>query len=163
MFRVNDRVMQTKNNSSIQLRDSEGNQLPQGVFNGEVGTIHNIILNKVVVNFDGRYAEYQPDGLSELKLSYATTIHKSQGTEYDTVIIPLLMAHRIMLSRNLLYTAVTRAKRRVLLVGQKKALYTAIHTSRIGKRKTLLAERIKLTHQELTSNTPSASTLKMAS
>ena len=163
MFRVNDRVMQTKNNNSIQLRDADGNELPQGVFNGEVGTIHDIILNKVVVNFDGRYAEYHPDGLSELKLSYATTIHKSQGTEYDTVIIPLLMAHRIMLSRNLIYTAVTRAKRRVLLIGQKKALYTAIHTSRMGKRKTLLAERIRENHQNLTSKASTDSTpLKMA-
>ena len=84
---------------------------------------------KVVVNFDDRYAAYSLDDLSELTLSYASTIHKAQGSEYDTVIIPLLMAHRILLTRNLLYTAVTRAKRRVLLVGQKKALYTAIHTA----------------------------------
>ena len=66
------------------------------------------------------------------------------------MIIPLLMAHRILLTRNLIYTAVTRAKRRVLLVGQKKALYTAIHTNRQGKRKTLLAERMRLYHQSQT-------------
>ena len=101
----------------------------------------------IFINFDERYADYPLDGLSELTLSYASTIHKAQGSEYDTVIIPLLMAHRILLTRNLLYTAVTRAKRRVLLVGQMKALYTAIHTSRKGKRKTLLAERMRLYHQ----------------
>ena len=72
------------------------------------------------------------------------------GVPYDTVIIPLLMAHRILLTRNLLYTAVTRAKRRVLLVGQIKARYTAIHTSRKGKRKTLLAERMRVYHQSQT-------------
>ena len=147
MFRLDDRVMQTKNNSLIQLRDDEGKELTPGVFNGEIGRVHDIQTGKIVINFDGRYADYPLEGLSELTLSYASTIHKAQGSEYDTVIIPLLMAHRILLTRNLLYTAVTRAKRRVLLVGQIKALYTAIHTSRKGKRKTLLAERMRLYHQ----------------
>ena len=122
------------------------------MFNGEIGRVHDIQPGKVVVNFDDRYADYSLDDLSELTLSYASTIHKAQGSEYDTVIIPLLMAHRILLTRNLLYTAVTRAKRRVLLVGQKKALYTAIHTNRQGKRKTLLAERMRLYHQSLFTN-----------
>ena len=80
-----------------------------------------------------------------------------QGTEYDTIMIPMLMAHRILLTRNLLYTIVTRAKRRVLLVGQRKALYTAIHTSRKGKRNTLLAERVKLYYQALTTRTAAKS------
>jgi len=150
MFRLDDRVMQTKNNSFVPLRDESGKELTPGVFNGEIGRVHDIQTGKVVINFDDRYSDYPLDGLSELALSYASTIHKAQGSEYDTVIIPLLMAHRILLTRNLLYTAVTRAKRRVLLVGQKKALYTAIHTSRQGKRKTLLAERMRLYHQALT-------------
>ena len=147
MFRLDDRVMQMKNNGLIQFRDDTGRELTSGVFNGEIGRVHDIQPGKIVVNFDDRYADYSLDDLSELTLSYASTIHKAQGSEYDTVIIPLLMAHRILLTWNLLYTAVTRAKRRVLLVGQKKALYTAIHTNRQGKRKTLLAERMRLYHQ----------------
>lgn len=150
MFRLDDRVMQMKNNGLIQFRDDTGRELTSGVFNGEIGRVHDIQPGKIVVNFDDRYADYSLDDLSELTLSYASTIHKAQGSEYDTVIIPLLMAHRILLTRNLLYTAVTRAKRRVLLVGQKKALYTAIHTNRQGKRKTLLAERMRVYHQSQT-------------
>ena len=84
------------------------------------------------------------------------TIHRAQGSEYDTVIIPLLAAHRVLLTRNLLYTAVTRAKGRVILVGQKKALFIAISKTRKGKRNTLLAERMRLYHSKLTSQNPPA-------
>ena len=163
LFRLGDRVMQTKNNSSILLRDSNGKEAAHGVFNGESGQIHDIQPDKVMIQFDNRYADYPMENLSELTLSYASTVHKAQGEEYDTIIIPMLMAHRILLTRNLLYTAVTRAKRRVLLVGQKKALYTAIHTSRKGKRNTLLAERVKLYYQALTTRTvtKSASSTQM--
>ena len=72
------------------------------------------------------------------------TIHKAMGSEYDTVIIPLLTAHSILLSKNLFYTAITRAKRRVILVGQKKALFIAVRKTGKGKRNTLLAERMRL-------------------
>lgn len=163
MFRLNDRVMQTKNNSQVQLHDAQGNKLAPGIFNGEVGRVHGIQQGTVTINFDERYADYPLEGLSELALSYASTIHKGQGSEYDTVIIPLLMSHRILLTRNLLYTAVTRAKRRVLLVGQMKALYTAIHTSRQGKRKTLLAERMRLYHRALTCKSSTDGNLKQVS
>ena len=88
--------------------------------------------------------------LDDLELSYAITIHKSMGSEYDTVIIPLLAAHNVLLTRNLLYTAITRAKRRVLLVGEKRALYMAIHRSRKGKRNTMLGERIALYYKAVT-------------
>ena len=101
--------------------------------------------------------------MDELDLAYAMTIHKSQGSECDTVIIPMLVAHKILLSRNLLYTAVTRAKHRVLLVGQKKALYMAVSKTRKGKRNTLLAERMRLYHQTLTSQTAQREALKKAS
>ena len=84
--------------------------------------------------------------LEELELAYAVTVHKAQGSEYDLVIIPMLPAHKILLSRNLFYTGITRAKRRVILVGHKKALYMAIRKSRNGKRNTLLGERITLYH-----------------
>lgn len=103
----------------------------------------------VTVNFDGRYADYALESLGELELSYAMTIHKSMGSEYDTVIIPMLPAHKILLTRNLIYTAITRAKRRVLLVGQKKALFMAIHKTNKGKRNTLLAERMGLYYRAL--------------
>jgi len=147
LFRLNDRVMQIKNNYDIALYDSGGKQVSMGVFNGETGYIARIQSGTVTVNYDGRYADYPLESLDELELAYAMTIHKSQGSECDTVIIPMLAAHKILLSRNLLYTAVTRAKRRVLLVGQKKALYMAVSKTRKGKRNTLLAERMRLYHQ----------------
>ena len=147
-FRLLDKVMQTKNNGSINLYDNNGDVVSSGVFNGETGRIRTIRPGRITVDFDGRYAGYSLDAAAELDLSYATTIHKALGSEYDTVIIPLLAAHKILLTRNLLYTAVTRAKRRVVLVGQKKALFMAISTSRKGKRNTLLGERIRLYWQE---------------
>ena len=147
-FRLLDKVMQTKNNGSINLYDNNGDVVSSGVFNGETGRIRTIRPGRITVDFDGRYAGYSLDAAAELDLSYATTIHKALGSEYDTVIIPLLAAHKILLTRNLLYTAVTRAKRRVVLVGQKKALFMAISASRKGKRNTLLGERIRLYWQE---------------
>ena len=147
-FRLLDKVMQTKNNGSINLYDKNGEIVSSGVFNGETGRIRTIRPGRITVDFDGRYAGYSLDAAAELDLSYATTIHKALGSEYDTVIIPLLAAHKILLTRNLLYTAVTRAKRRVVLVGQKKALFMAISASRKGKRNTLLGERIRLYWQK---------------
>ena len=147
-FRLLDKVMQTKNNGSINLYDKNGDVVSSGVFNGETGRIRTIRPGRITVDFDGRYAGYSLDAAAELDLSYAMTIHKAMGSEYDTVIIPLLAAHKILLTRNLLYTAVTRAKRRVVLVGQKKALFMAISASRKGKRNTLLGERIRLYWQK---------------
>ena len=142
-LRLYDKVMQKKNDSSILMRDAKGNFLSRGVFNGEVGQIRAIRKGIVLINFDGRYAEYSMENLDELELAYATTVHKAMGSEYDTIILPLLVAHKIMLDRNVFYTAVTRAKRRVLLVGQKKALFMAICSQRAGRRNTLLAERMQ--------------------
>ena len=147
IFRLHDRVIQTKNNYNIELVDANGQKKAVGVFNGDIGTICRIQRDILTVNYDGRYAEYEKGGLDELELSYAMTIHKSEGSEYDTVIIPMLAAHKVLLTRNLLYTAITRAKRKVLLVGQKKALFMAIHTLRKGKRNTLLGERMRLYYQ----------------
>ena len=163
VFRLRDRVMQIKNDYDIVLRDSEGKELATGVFNGETGFVIDIQGSSITVNYDGRYANYPLESLDELDLAYAMTIHKSQGSECDTVIIPMLVAHKILLSRNLLYTAVTRAKHRVLLVGQKKALYMAVSKTRKGKRNTLLAERMRLYHQTLTSQTAQREALKKAS
>lgn len=119
IFRLNDRVMQMRNNYEIKLYNRSGKQVGEGVFNGDIGTIRKISGINVVIEFDGRYMDCPQVLLDDLELSYAITIHKSMGSEYDTVIIPLLAAHNVLLTRNLLYTAITRAKRRVLLVGEK--------------------------------------------
>ena len=150
IFRLNDRVMQMRNNYDIKLYDRSGKQVGEGVFNGDIGTIRKISGTNVVIEFDGRYMDCPQVLLDDLELSYAITIHKSMGSEYDTVIIPLLAAHNVLLTRNLLYTAITRAKRRVLLVGEKRALYMAIHRSRKGKRNTMLGERIALYYKAVT-------------
>ena len=149
MFRLWDRVMQTKNDYDVTLYDEDGGQVGAGVFNGEVGIVSGVQPGTLTVCFDGRYADYPLESLGELELAYATTIHKSQGSEYDTVIIPMLPSHKILLSRNLFYTAVTRAKRRVALVGMKRALYMAVRKDSTGKRNTLLGERVQLYYQAL--------------
>ena len=142
IFRLHDRVMQTKNNYNLEGYDSACKQKFKGVFNGDIGSICKILPDKLCVDFDGRIVEYSKSQLGDLELAYAITIHKSRGSEYETVIIPILMAHRILLTKNLIYTAVTRAKKRVILVGQKRALFLAIHSGRKVKRNTCLAERI---------------------
>ena len=142
IFRLHDRVMQTKNNYNLEGYDSACGQKFKGVFNGDIGSICKILPDKLCVDFDGRIVEYSKTQLGDLELAYAITIHKSMGSEYETVIIPMLMAHRILLTKNLIYTAVTRAKKRVILVGQKRALFLAIHSGRKLKRNTCLAERI---------------------
>ena len=91
---------------------------------------------------DGREELYTMDAMDDLEFSYALTIHKSQGAEWPVVIIPLLKEHFIMLKRNLLYTAITRARKQVILVGQKQAVYMAIHRCDVGQRNTVLADRI---------------------
>jgi len=150
LFRLHDRVIQLKNNYDMALYDKQDKPIAKGVFNGEIGTVCEVQDRGLTVDFDGRYAKYTAENFDELELSYAMTIHKAMGSEYDTVIIPLLSAHRIMLTRNLLYTAVTRAKGKVLLVGQKKALFMAVSRTRKGKRNTLLAERMRLYYNKLT-------------
>ena len=98
---------------------------------------------------DGRSVDYGVEQLNMIEHAYAVTIHKSQGSEYDTVIIPILNAFYIMLKRNLIYTAVTRAKKKVILVGQKQALAIAIGTNDIDRRNTALADRIKRFYADL--------------
>ena len=93
-------------------------------------------------DLDGRELSYTQEMLEDLEFSYCTTIHKSQGQEYPVIIVPLLKEHYIMLRRNLLYTAVTRAKAKVILIGQKQAVFIAIHKCDVGQRNTVLADRI---------------------
>lgn len=142
-FRLGDRVMQTKNNYDLTWTMEDGSK-GQGAFNGDIGTVVDIMPDgsEMMVDMDGRLFAYQPIMAMELQHAYAMTVHKAMGSEFDTVIVPILSAHTVLLHRNLLYTAITRAKRRVLLVGQKKSLYIAIHTNKIAKRNTLLGQRI---------------------
>lgn len=135
IFRINDRIMQTKNTEKVS--------------NGDLGFIRYIKDTdqgkKIGMDFGaGRTLEYGVDDLSNVDLAYATTIHKAMGSEYETVIMPLLKAHTIMMYRNLLYTGITRAKKRVVLIGQKQVLFMAIHRNEIGKRNTLLGMRIQM-------------------
>ena len=133
-FRVGDKVMQTKNNDKAS--------------NGDIGYIRKMERDKknemkVTVEFSGdRIAEYGLEEMSHMELAYATTVHKAMGSEFDIVIMPVLRSHYIMLNRNIIYTAITRAKEQVIPVGQKKTLIMAILKKTTGKRNTLLGERI---------------------
>lgn len=149
LFRLGDRVMVVKNDYDVELFDQDGKQSGNGVFNGEVGIVSGVDPGALTICFDGRYANYPLESLDELELAYATTIHKSQGSEYDTVIIPMLPSHKILLTRNLFYTAITRAKQRIALVGMKTALYMAVRKDSTGKRNTLLGERIQMYYEAL--------------
>ena len=132
-YSENDKVIQLVNNY-----DKE-------VFNGDIGVIRSVDKeeNNVVVDFDKRQVEYEFGELDELALAYATTIHKSQGSEYCAVVIPLAMQHYMLLQRNLLYTAVTRGKKLVMIIGQYKALTAAVSNSEAKGRLTNLAEKIR--------------------
>ena len=145
-FRPGDRVMQMKNNYDMKLYDQDDMLLGSGVFNGDVGTIRSIGYQgesaRIVVDYDGRLAAYSQENLDELAFAYATTVHKAMGSEYRVVLMPVLRAHTILLNRNLIYTAITRAKEQVILVGQKDALLAAILRQKADRRNTMLGERI---------------------
>ena len=106
--------------------------------------VSSIDKNRVLVHFGHLEAEYGIDELHEIQLAYATTIHKSQGSEYPVVIIPLLTSHFMLLERNLLYTAVTRAKRKVILITDHRALYMTLKNQNAKSRQTQLAYKIQL-------------------
>lgn len=134
VFREGDRVIQNRNHEEVS--------------NGEVGVITSIRDNGednavVEIKFlDGKVVEYSTDMMENVDLSYCISIHKSQGAEFPVVIIPILKEHYIMLRRNLLYTAISRAKQKVILIGQKQAIFMAIHNSDVDKRNTVLSDRI---------------------
>jgi len=123
-FRVGDKVMQT------------ANDYDKDVFNGDIGFVRDVDMDaqEVVVDFDARPVTYDFGELDELLPAFATTIHKAQGSEYPAVVIPLSTQHYLMLRRNLVYTGITRAKKLVVLVGQRKALAIAVKDSRAEAR-----------------------------
>ena len=139
IYRKYDRVMQITNNYEREWQ--KDGVRGSGVFNGDIGNIMDIDINthEVIVEFeDGRIARYMKSDLGELTLSYAITIHKSQGSEFDVVIIPVLSGPPMLLTRNLLYTAVTRAKKMVVLIGTKQCIARMVHNNYTKIRYTML-------------------------
>lgn len=130
ILREGDKIMQMKNNYT------------KGVYNGDIGFITAIDQGRVAVRYPEQDVIYERGEVEELHLAYAMSVHKSQGSEYPVVIMPLISGHHVMLQRNLLYTAVTRAKERVILLGSKAALNTALSNDRTKRRYSLLAERL---------------------
>ena len=132
-FGQRDKVMQIRNNYD------------KDVYNGDIGTVTKVDLDErmLYAEFDGRTVSYEVSELNELVLAYATTVHKSQGSEYPIVIMPIMMSHFVMLQRNLIYTGITRAKKIMILVGQKKALAYCIHNLTVDQRNSRLRQRLQ--------------------
>ncbi|MFP6615121.1 MAG: ATP-binding domain-containing protein, partial [Candidatus Hydrogenedentota bacterium] len=132
-LRLGDRVVQTKNNYELD------------VYNGDVGIITLVSeeVKELHVEFEDRTALYNFDDIDNLQLAYAITVHKSQGSEYPALILPIVSQHYLMLQRNILYTAITRGKSLVVVVGQKKALRRALNNTDVTRRNTRLAERLR--------------------
>lgn len=133
LFRVGDKVLQTRNNYDKQ------------VFNGDLGRLVELDLEeqRVTVDFDGTPVDYEYSELDELVHAFAMSVHKSQGSEYRAVVLPLLTQHYLLLQRNLLYTAVTRARELVVIVGTKRAIAMAVRNNKIAQRNTRLAARLQ--------------------
>jgi exodeoxyribonuclease V alpha subunit len=131
-FRLHDKVMQIRNNYD------------KDVYNGDMGRIRKIDSenHEILVEIDGRQVAYEFSELDELVLAYAVSVHKAQGSEYPAVVLPLMTQHYVMLQRNLLYTAITRAKKLAVIVGSKKALAIAVQNNKTQSRFTLLKERL---------------------
>ena len=127
------------------------NNYNKEVYNGDIGFIHSINLEESEINitFDAKNVVYDFGELDEIVLAYATTIHKSQGSEYPAVVIPLMMQHYTMLQRNLIYTGITRGKKLVILVGQKKALAIAIKQQNHQRRWSTLKDKMQSAGQGL--------------
>ncbi|MBC2713393.1 MAG: ATP-dependent RecD-like DNA helicase [Desulfosarcina sp.] len=132
-FRLNDKVMQIRNNYD------------KDVFNGDIGRITAIAgdLQQLIVDFDGRAVVYEFSDLDEIVLAYAVSVHKAQGSEYPAVVMPVMTQHYVLLQRNLIYTAVTRGRRMVVLVGTRRALAIGVNTNKTEKRFTRLDERLR--------------------
>ena len=132
VFKVGDKVLQIRNNYD------------KDVYNGDIGRVVNIDgeVQEMTVDYDGRRVTYEFSDLDEVVLAYAISVHKSQGSEYPVVIIPVLTQHYMLLQRNLIYTGITRGKKLVILIGTKKALSIAINNNKPQKRYTMLRERL---------------------
>ena len=132
VFKTGDKVLQIRNNYD------------KDVYNGDIGRVAGIDreVQEMTVDYDGRRVTYEFSELDEVVLAYAISVHKSQGSEYPVVIIPVLTQHYMLLQRNLIYTGITRGKKLVILIGTKKALSIAINNNNPQKRYTMLRERL---------------------
>jgi exodeoxyribonuclease V alpha subunit len=143
-FRLGDKVMQIQNNYEIEWHRTDNvNFIGTGIFNGDIGTISylNADAGEIKIEFDdGRVATYARPDLSQVALAYAITVHKSQGCEFDAIVMPVVMGAPLIFTRNLLYTAITRAKKTVVLVGTKAAINKMIRNNYVEKRCTLLKD-----------------------
>ena len=144
IFRLGDKVMQVKND--YELGWLRGDEEGKGVFNGDIGFITDVNREDktLTVRFDdGRSAEYFEDVLEELELAYCMSVHKSQGSEFDAVVLPLVSGPPMLMTRNLLYTAVTRAKKLVVITGREDCVRAMVNNNHIARRYSALAERLK--------------------
>ena len=147
IFREHDKVMQIKNNYELKWRNQEDFTEGEGVFNGDVGFINSIDkeFNEVTVVYDGcRYVTYDFNQLDELELAYAITVHKSQGSEFPIVIMPMSWFPPMLATRNLLYTGVTRGKTAVVLVGSENKMHAMVDNNRITGRNSGMGVRLKM-------------------
>jgi len=151
IFRVGDKVMQIKNNYTKKWENEDKSESGEGIYNGDIGYIYHIDKEnkKIYVLFDQvKIVSYGYDELDELDHSFCTTIHKSQGSEFPVVVIPITWAPPMLLSRNLLYTAVTRAKKLVVLVGDVKYLEYMIKNNRTNDRYSNLSYKLNKFREE---------------
>jgi len=135
-FRIRDKIMVIKNNYDL------------GVFNGDVGRVTSVGKNSVTADFDGVSVTFRGEDLDIIILAYASTIHKSQGSEYPIVIMPLVHSHYIMLQRNLLYTGMTRARERLILIAERRSIERAIENNKVEQRFSKLAERLQMEQEQ---------------
>lgn len=138
-FKIGDKVMHLKNNYQKE------------VFNGDIGIVHEVVKSegRLSVDYDGRIVDYDLLELDELTLAYAVSVHKSQGSEYSAVVIAMTVQHYPLLQRNLLYTAMTRGKNLVILVGSRRSVEIALHNNRTDCRLSGLCKRLEMPETDL--------------
>ena len=143
LFRSGDKVMQTKNDYDVEWR--RGDEKSHGIFNGDIGSVRSAdrINSRLKIDFDGREAVYEDEMLKRIEHAYAITIHKSQGSEYPAVIIPLPNGMDRLTYRNLLYTGVTRAKKTLILIGSVGKVYDMVRNVSRTRRLTCLKEMLE--------------------
>ena len=131
-FREGDKVLQTRNNYDIEWEKPGTNEKGMGIYNGDIGIIRRIDLigGNIEIDFDDRRCNYTLDMAGELELAYAVTVHKSQGSEYSAVVLPILGGYDKLYFRNLLYTAVTRARKLLIIVGSESRVYQMVDNNR---------------------------------
>lgn len=146
VFRVGDKVMQIKNNYQLEWERTDGSEKGTGIFNGDVGFVMDIDnrLQRLTVSYDDKIVKYDFMLLDELELAYAVTVHKSQGSEFDVVVMPVFETHRLLMTRNLLYTAITRAKSLVVLVGTEEYIRMFVKNDNIQKRFSGLKNKLQV-------------------